>query len=90
MTPCKINGSLMSNGCATFAPMVATFGLMTEFHDLEEEEDHGENEVDNHIGDKEQETIDLVDDGPARWKQCNYHGKKKLFNFQKIVDLKVG
>jgi hypothetical protein len=42
----------------------------------------------NHVGDKEQETTDLVDDGPARQKRGNYHGKKKLFNFQQIVNLK--
>jgi hypothetical protein len=60
--------------------------FMTDCHDLEEEQGHGEDEV--VAGDKEQESTDLVDDGPARQKRGNYRGKKKLFDFQQTVELK--
>jgi hypothetical protein len=56
---------------------------MTECHDLE---DHGKDEV--VAGGEEQERTDLVDGGPARRKRGNYRGKKKLFDFQRAVELK--
>ena len=43
---------------------VASNDFMTECHDLKEEQSHGEDEV--VAGDEEQESTDLVDDGPAR------------------------
>jgi hypothetical protein len=42
----------------------ASNDFMTECHDLEEEQDHGEDEV--VAGGEEQERTDLVDDRPAR------------------------
>jgi hypothetical protein len=43
---------------------VASNVFTTECHDLEEEQDHGEDEV--VAGGEEQERTDLVDDRPAR------------------------
>jgi hypothetical protein len=65
---------------------VASNDFMPECHDSEEEQGHGEDEV--VAGDEEQESTDLVGDGPARRQQGNYHGKKKLFDFQGTVELK--
>jgi hypothetical protein len=65
---------------------VASNDFMTECHDLEEEQEHGEDEV--VAGGQEQERTDLMDDGPARRKRGNYRGKKKLFDFQRTVELK--
>jgi uncharacterized protein YciI len=45
---------------------IASNDFMTECHDLEEEQDHGKDEV--VTGGEEQESNDLVDDGPARQK----------------------
>jgi hypothetical protein len=64
----------------------ASNDFMTECHDLEEEQGHGEDEV--VASDEEQESTDLVGDGPARRKRGNYRGKKKLFYFQRTVELK--
>jgi hypothetical protein len=64
----------------------ASNDFMTECHDFEEEQDHGEDEV--VAGGEKQERTDLMDDGPARQKRGNYRGKQKLFNFERTVELK--
>jgi hypothetical protein len=63
---------------------------MTEFHDKEEEEQDSEMEANNNGGNKEQQSTHLIDDedGPTRQKRGHYHGKKKLFDLQKILELK--
>jgi hypothetical protein len=54
--------------------VVASNDFMTEFHDLEKEQDHGEDEV--VACNKGQGTSDLVDGRPVREKQGNCCGKK--------------
>jgi hypothetical protein len=60
---------------------VASNDFMTEFHDGDEEQT-----VDD-TGDAEQ-TRDLTEDEPTRRKRGNYRGKKKLFDFHRIVKTK--